>query len=65
MIAFVWLLAKPITDLVGSFVKPIAMVAILVFLDIQFQIGITQSVVDWGMTYMQDYFISEYTEGLL
>ena len=64
MIAFVWLLAKPIMDLVGSFVKPIAIIAILAFLDIQFQIGITQSLIDWGMNYLQDYFISEYTGGL-
>jgi uncharacterized membrane protein YvlD (DUF360 family) len=56
---FVWLLAKPVFDLLKTFIQPIAVIGLVILVDLGLGIGITQFVVNTSIEILKDALIPD------
>ncbi|QSJ05052.1 hypothetical protein HdyHp2_160 [Haloarcula virus Hardyhisp2] len=61
---FVWLLLGPVISLITDLVKPIVIISVAIVIDVQFQLGITDSLVTLAEQQLQQYVANNWT-GLL
>lgn len=57
---FIWLLLSPLFKLVTDFVRPIAIIAVAIFVDIQLNLGLTDMVIEMIESWLANYFKGEY-----
>ncbi|AAQ13820.1 hypothetical protein [His2 virus] len=61
---FVWLLLGPVISLITDLVKPIVIIGVAIVIDVQFQLGITDSLVTIAEQQLQQYVANNWA-GLL